>query len=211
MPAPDWFKNLVNPFEDPKIGCVAGQILNQEVATQFGQYLKVKGHLSQDSTLHHGFLPYAQTGNVAFRREVFDRVGVFDEALWSGHDADLCWRMQLETSLGIVFAPSAAVYHAQDLSLRAFLRQKRRHANGAVLLYKKYRRFRGQETCSLKKTYWEYRSIATRSFRYVARTLVARFGLASHPPSDQGYQLLMEIGEKIGRIEGSIRNRIWYP
>jgi hypothetical protein len=30
------------------------------------------------------------------------------------------------------------------------------------------------------------------------------------PEKDQGYQLLIELGEKWGRIEGAIRHRVWF-
>ena len=210
-PHSDWLSHLLEPFDDPAIGCVAGEILNIDTGTPFSAYLTRKGHLAQSVTLKHPFLPYAQTGNVAYRRAVLDQIGLFDEALWAGHDADISWRMQLETSHKITAAPRGRVEHRQDIDLAAFLRQKRRHAQGAVLLYKKYKGYRHNEIASLKKTYWEYRSILKRAFGYAIQMLASLFGLRPPPSGDQRYQLLLEIGEKLGRIEGSIRNRVWYP
>lgn len=210
FPEKDWLRNLLAPFADGSVGCVGGEIINAESKSPLGKYLAAKGHLSQTVTFAHPFLPFAQTGNVAFRRSVIERIGVFDDRMEEGEDADLCWRMQIETSYRLVCAGQAMVYHAHDLSPKLFLRQKRRHAYGAVLLYKKYRSRWPVEQMTLKRTYWEYRSILRRSLGYGVRVISARLGLSREPQSDQGYQLLIEIGEKWGRIEGAIRHRVWF-
>ncbi len=50
-------------------------------------------------------------GAVAYRREVWDALGGFDEDLFMYlEDVDLAWRMQLQ-GWGTVFAPDARVYH----------------------------------------------------------------------------------------------------
>jgi hypothetical protein len=110
-----------------------------------------------------------------------------------------------------VLASDAVVDHHQTLTFAALVRQKRRHAFGSVLLYKKYRDRRGDESRALKHIYWEYVSILRRGTRFVLNWLCARFGFATKLPAEQGYQLLLEISERIGRIEGSIALRVWYP
>ena len=202
---------LLKPFADPAIGCVAGEILNLDAGTEFGGYLARKGHLGQSGAFNHPFLPFAQTGNAAYRRAVLDRIGGFDPALHEGEDADLSWRMQLETKYKIIAAPGSVVLHRQDLTVPAFLKQKRRHAEGGAALYKKYKRLRQMEAPSLKRTYWEYRSILKRSILHLWHSSAARLGAQPPQTDDQRYQLLIEIGEKLGRIKGSIRYRVWYP
>ena len=210
-PASNWLSQLLEPFGDPKIGCVAGEIQLIYDANELGAYLNAKGHLSQAVNFKHQFLPYAGSGNVAFRREVLNVIGGFDEALYSGHDADICWRMQLETDYRIVLATEAAVDHFQSLTLAALARQKRRHAYGAVLLFKKYRRDREAERRSAKHVYWEYRSILRRGLQFVARYLGSFVGAQGRINNEQKFQLLLEISDKLGRIEGSIGLRVWYP
>jgi GT2 family glycosyltransferase len=190
---------------------VAGEIRNFDDDTPFGSYLRKKGHLGQVGPLEHPFLPYAQSGNAAYRRMIFDRIGLFDENLWAGHDADLSWRMQLETPYKLVAAPLAIVTHRQDISYLGFFRQKRRHAHGAVLLYKKYQRYRCQEVSSLKETYWEYSSILKRFVECLIQIRASQSSANTQLLRDRWYQLVIEIGEKAGRLEGSIRNLVWYP
>ncbi len=210
-PQSGWLAELTKPFDNSTIGCVAGAIQNVGTGTPFSDYLLRKGHLAQSVYFNHPFHPYAATGNAAFRRAVLDKIGLFDELLWAGHDADLSWRMQIETDYKIAAAPKACVCHRQDLSCRGFLEQKRRHAQGAVLLYKKYRAYRQGEVASLKETYWEYRSILKRALICLGQFLKSRITSGTTLMADQHYQLLIELGEKLGRIEGSIRNRVWYP
>jgi cellulose synthase/poly-beta-1,6-N-acetylglucosamine synthase-like glycosyltransferase len=210
-PASNWLSQLLEPFGDPKIGCVAGEIQLIYDANELGAYLNSKGHLSQAVNFNHQFLPYAGSGNVAFRRAVLKVIGGFDEALYSGHDADICWRMQLETDYQIVLATEAAVDHFQSLTLRALVRQKRRHAYGSVLLFKKYRCNRESERRSAKLVYWEYCSILRRGFDFIVRYLGSLFGAPARISNEQKFQLLLEVGDKLGRIEGSIGLRVWYP
>jgi len=208
-PEENWLESLLVPFADPSVGCVAGEIciLNNTGALQ--AYLSEKGYLSQAENFKHPFLPYAGGANLAFRRSTLDVIGLFDERLFSGHDADLCWRMQLQTGSRIVLVPTAAVSHSQNPSWRALFRQKRRHAHGAVLLYKKYQSQRLNERRPLKQVYWEYRSILKRAGGLGWKLLKA--DTASLKASIEDYQLLLEVAEKFGRIEGSLRHCIWFP
>jgi glycosyltransferase involved in cell wall biosynthesis len=207
-PEKNWLASLLAPFADPSIGCVAGEICILNNSSGLQAYLSAKSYLSQAENFKHPFLPYAGGANLAFRRCVLDTIGVFDEHLFSGHDADLCWRMQLQTGQRIVLVSSAAVSHSQNPSWRALFRQKRRHAHGAVLLYKKYRSQRWNERRPLKQVYWEYRSILKRSSG-VALGLLRKDRESLRAP--EHYQLLLEIAEKFGRLEGSLRHCVWYP
>jgi cellulose synthase/poly-beta-1,6-N-acetylglucosamine synthase-like glycosyltransferase len=211
LPTPGWLASMMAPFADPTVGAVAGEIDTLEMETPLGQYLASKGHLSQAANFQHGFLPAAGSGNVAYRRTVLNQIGGFDETLYAGHDADLSWRMQIETGFRLMVAPRAIVRHRQEMSLRALFRQKRRHAHGGVLLYEKYRAQWNRPPKPLKHLYWEYRSMLRRSAALGVRSAGALVGLAERPPQAQGYQLLMELGASLGRLEYSIRRRVWFP
>lgn len=210
VPQQGWFRRMLAAFDDPTIGAVAGEIQTVPTDHALDRFLRSRGYLSQGVSFKHPFLPYGNTANVAYRRAVLNAIGGFDEKLPEGEDADLSWRMQLKTEYRLVMAPDAVVLHKSELKPLAFLRQKRRHAYGAVLLYKKYASdWKGPDR-NLKETYWEYRSILSRAMRYGVQWSMARFGWAGRPNDDQGYQLLIEIGEKWGRLEGAIRHRVWF-
>ncbi len=209
-PEQDWLARLLEPFENARVGCVAGEISIIGSSTSLGDYLEEKNYLSQQVNFQHPFLPFAATGNVAFRMQALEHVGGFDETLIDGEDADLCWRMQLRSEFLVVLASGSVVRHRPPPSAAALFRQKFRHARAAVVLYKKYR-WPLSGGASIKKLYWEYRSIVRRGSRYAFACLAARLRLANAPSRAQGYQLSLELGEKLGHLSGSLRQRIWYP
>lgn len=209
----EWLKNIVSGFGKADIGCIAGSIsaMEDDNLSPMERFLIKKGHLSQAQHIEHPFLPFAATANVAYRKEVFDKIGLFDEKLFVGEDADLSWRMQLFTNYKIKYIPDAAVFHPYESKLKKLFRQKRRHAYGSVMLYKKYKRYRQEEIKSLKQTYWEYRSIVGRWRQLVFYKLKKYlFGSSSMSAPIDEYQLILETAWKIGLIQGSIRHRIWY-
>lgn len=72
---------------------------------------------------------FAATANVFVKREVFDRVGMFDPALKSGGDTD--WGNRLCAAGGrLVFAPEVVVEHPARSSWREMRRKSVRVANG---------------------------------------------------------------------------------
>ncbi len=170
------------------------------------KFLIKKGHLSQAQHIENSFLPFAATANAAYRKEVFDKIGLFDEKLLIGEDADLSWRMQLFTNYKVRYIPDAAVFHPYESRPKELFKQKRRHAYGSVMLYKKYKKYRQKETKSLKQTYWEYMSIARRWVNLFLYKLQKNPGAC---PINE-YQLILETAQKVGLIQGSLRHRVWY-
>ena len=206
--AKDWLKNIVLGFEKSEIGCVAGSITAREDnnLSPLESFLIKKEHLSQAQHIENSFLPFAATANAAYLKEVFDKVGLFDEKLLIGEDADLSWRMQIFTNYKVLYVPESAVFHPYESRPKELFRQKRRHAYGSVMLYKKYRKYRQGEAKSLKQTYWEYRSIINRWIKLLLYKLQRNTGTC---PINE-YQLILETAQKVGLIQGLLRHRVWY-
>ncbi len=204
--APGWLSEMARGFDDSAVGCVAGAIepLDESENSELRQFLIEKRFLSQEQHVRHPFLPFAATANAAYRKEIFERIGRFDESLRSGEDKDICWRMQIETDYKVVYAPAAVVRHPYEVRPAALFRQKRIHAYGQVALYKKYGpRVNGRRP-ALKETYWEYRSLLRRALR----AFVLRKGNGAG--SFDRNQVLLELSWKTGLIHGSIAHRVWY-
>ena len=69
-------------------------------------------------TTDHGL---EAAGAAAFRREVFDRVGLFDESFARAEDSDLTARLR-SAGIAIHYCPFHQIRHRYDTSLRAVLR-----------------------------------------------------------------------------------------
>lgn len=207
-----WLKNIVFAFDNPGIGCVAGEIkpLRTDDLTAMERFLIEKGHLSPEHHMRHPFLPFVVTANAAYRREIFDAIGLFDEGMF-GEDADFSWRMQLHTNYKVAYAPEAVVFHPYEVKATDIFKQKRRHAFGSVMLYKKYKQYRQAERKSVKRTYWEYCSIMRRWRQLLIHKLKTKMLGTSNisAPVDE-CQLILETAWKVGLIHGSLKHRVWY-
>ncbi len=197
IPQPGWAAGILEGFDNEEVGCVAGEIQMSEPVSNVGDFfMRSKNYLTQKGHLNHHFMPYAATGNAAFRKSVIDQVGNFDENLSCGEDADLCWRMQLETPYRIAYAPHSVVLHHREATPYGFVKQRFYHAQGAVLLYKKYRHLMSRS--GLRVSYWEYRALLKRILSY-----------AFHDTGNRAITLTMAAW-KAGLIYASIRNKVLY-
>ena len=75
-------------------------------------------------------IPFFACGNVAIRREVFERVGLFDESLESGGDGDFSFRVKLDGRYRIVFQSNACVYYNHRETLLGLLKQAYKYGQG---------------------------------------------------------------------------------
>ncbi|MCP4538077.1 MAG: glycosyltransferase [Chloroflexi bacterium] len=78
------------------------------------------------------------TANVAYRRQVFDTIGLFDVRLTSCGDLDLAWRAQTQTDWRINVAPQAAIYHQHRTSLPGLAKLYRKNGWGYGLVALKH-------------------------------------------------------------------------
>ncbi|MFB2970793.1 glycosyltransferase family 2 protein [Aerosakkonema sp. BLCC-F183] len=137
-PEPNWLENLMQPFTDLSVGIVAGEVEGLPGKTLLEKYADSYNVLSQKYTLEHPFCPYGQTANLAIRREFFQQVGLFRPYMTTGGDADICWRIQRETSGKISFAPTAIVKHRHRSTVQEFQKQWRRYGRSNRYLHELY-------------------------------------------------------------------------
>lgn len=97
------------------------------------QYSFRRGAVGHATTTRTDRFTFAQTANVAVRRDAFEAVGGFTEGVRSGGDADLCFRIQ---AAGFSMDPryEARVQHRNRTTLKAFVRQYARYGSGAAWL-----------------------------------------------------------------------------
>lgn len=83
-------------------------------------------------------LPVAPTANVAYRRKVFEQVGLFDSTYFGGGDAEFAIRLQQQSDFKLVAAPGAIVYHRHRATLRQLGRVYARYNTSRVVHIEKY-------------------------------------------------------------------------
>lgn len=142
------------------------------------------------------FLPCALSGNLFLRRAAFLDAGGFDESLPYTEDTEFSWRVQLAgRTLGM--EPRAVVHVRCRDSVLAAYRQQRNYARFEVLLYRRYR-CQGARRLSLHHTLHSWWWIASRVPFSVMRL-------------SRRYVWFKCLGQSVGRLDGSLRYRVWYP
>lgn len=134
-PQPEWLETLIRPFADRDVGIVAGEVLPLPGKTIWEQHATIEDTLSQKHTLAHPFCAYGQTANLAVRRQILEKVGLFRPYLTSGGDADFCWRILRETSYRLEFAEDAIVRHRHRSSFQQLQSQWRRYGESNRYLH----------------------------------------------------------------------------
>jgi succinoglycan biosynthesis protein ExoA len=141
---PHYLGNLADAFERSGADCVGrpqpldvtgATVLQQAIAT--GRSSRLGHH--PDSHVYsdrEGFVP-PQSVAVAYRREVFDAIGSFDESFDACEDVDFNHRAAL-AGLTCYFTPRVAVRYQPRDSLAKLFRQMVRYGRGRVRLLRKH-------------------------------------------------------------------------
>lgn len=140
---PSWLRELVAPFADPEVGCVAGELAHapgESVAER--QATRMLGSWQAYAVSSNP--PYAITANAAYRAQAFEQVGPFDPRMPRAQDVELGLRFSERSELRLVYAPEAVVRHRHRATQRGFFRQQLGWAFGAGLVAAKYHALDGR-------------------------------------------------------------------
>jgi cellulose synthase/poly-beta-1,6-N-acetylglucosamine synthase-like glycosyltransferase len=140
-PQPQWLSHLVQPFANPAVGLVVGEITALPGTTWLEKHAERHNVLTQKDTLAHPFCPYGQTANLAIRRQVFKEIGLFRPYMTTGGDADMCWRIQLQGKAQghfpyqLYFAETALVQHRHRATFEELQKQWYRYGRSNKYLH----------------------------------------------------------------------------
>jgi GT2 family glycosyltransferase len=145
---PAWLERLVAAFDAPAIAAVTGLVLPAELATDAQQHFEThwsfgRGYLRQDfdaarfAAHRDSVFPAWEVGagaSMAFRREVFERIGFFDERLDVGQagcsgDSEL-WYRALAAGMTCRYEPRAVAFHFHRRTLDGLAQQIHHYMRG---------------------------------------------------------------------------------
>lgn len=196
--APGWLRSLIGGLAEHDI--VSGSLAVGSINAP--EVLALRGWTDADQPLpsigrEFGFLDQILCGNVAFRREVWDRVGGFDETFGrGGDDVDFGWRVQL-AGFTAGYRPDAVLHYRARGDRKAMFRQYVRDGEGAAHLYSLYRQ-RGMPGRPIPDS--------LRTVAWLVRRLPF---LGRQEAATQGH-VIRVAGKQWGRIKGSLRHRVLY-
>jgi len=143
----------------------------------------------------YGFLPYAGSGGLGFHRSAFELIGGFDMDLRWLSDVDFCWRAQ-QSGLDLVFVADAVVrvrFRENDADV---YRQARNWASAEPYLYRRYR------SLGMVRT-------PTQVWVKEWLRILVRVNELARP--DRRKRYLGNLGQRIGRLQGSWNNGVFFP
>ncbi|HJQ82902.1 MAG TPA: glycosyltransferase [Candidatus Binatia bacterium] len=201
LPDPGWVRALVAALADEDAGGAAGRIEAAPGTTLVERFQVDERVLDAANAFTRPTLPFAQTANAAYRRVVFERVGLFDPSLVSGGDLDLSWRMQ-RAGWGLAYAPGALVRHRHRTTFRGLVKLYAKNGHGAALLGDRYPSYAPYQSlrlplCRVK----EMGEDLVRCTLGLPGALARRDGYAARRP-------LFKLGIHLGDLLGWLRWRL---
>lgn len=153
----------------------------------------------QSREIEHLFGLPVVNGASGWRVSLWRTLGGNDAAMdFTGEDLDMALRAHLRLGVEPVLCPGA-VYHCRRRGgFRATFRQARRYGRAHVVLYRRYGRGRVDPTGEHRRT--------LRGWWWLVR---AAPGLALGRTSPLLWA--WRAGMRVGRLEGSVRERTWWP
>jgi GT2 family glycosyltransferase len=135
----DWIEKMTRRLADGSVAAVGGSIRKYRPRTWTQHYaITVVNGQQKLSYLPALSLPYVAGANAGFVTAKLREAGGFDEALKSGNDVDVCYKLGLRGS-HIGLAPDAVILHEDRVSVTGHFRRFHRYAVYQVLLYAKYK------------------------------------------------------------------------
>jgi GT2 family glycosyltransferase len=142
-----------------------------------------------------GFLPFGAGCSLGFQRSVFDSLSGFRERAIYCEDVDICWRAQL-AGHRIAFVPNAVLHYRSRPTLSGMFRQHRNYGRARALLYHDYRAAGMPPRPS---------RLALREWWFIVRALPRLRSRA------EAARWSRRLGRCVGRLQGSVQYRVWYP
>jgi glycosyltransferase involved in cell wall biosynthesis len=201
VPDRSWARRLVAALGYDDAGGAAGRIDPAPPTTLVERFQVDERVLDAARAFTSPALPFAQTANAAYRRVVFERVGLFDPNLVSGGDLDLAWRMQ-RAGWGLVYATEAVVRHRHRCTFRGLVKLYAKNGHGKALLGERYASFAAYQ--SLRLPFCRVTEMAGDLVRFVT----ALPGAATRRDAYRAMVPLFKLGLHLGDLLGWFRWRV---
>jgi mycofactocin system glycosyltransferase len=128
VPRRGWLEGLLGHFCDPAVALVAPRIVGMAHSDNLiARYEAVHSSLDlgqrEAPVIPYGKVAYVPSAAIICRKSALCDLGGFDEALHSGEDVDLCWRL-VEAGARLRYEPIAFVAHDHRVDLRDWVVRK---------------------------------------------------------------------------------------
>lgn len=150
---PRWITEIVQPLADPDVAAVGGRILAHQPANSVSRF----GEIIHDHSLALNYYKpaYFITMNVALRRDLLLKSGLFDVRLLRCQDAELAYRIRRDMpDKRFHYAHAAVIRHRNRSSLASLMREGFVHGYHAVAVRRLHGDFIRSALNSLDRSQW---------------------------------------------------------
>lgn len=187
----DWIEQIIEALE-------AHRFVGSRMVYDLNDRSELVGRGGFQSSELSEFFGYSVVNGagLAIEKSLFERVGGNDESMTTtAEDFDFAIRVQRDTGVTPTLAHGAGYHFRQRSGFRAAFRQGRRYGFGHVVLYRLYGRQsdRPDLAAALRGWWW-----------VISRAPLALAGRHTTPWA-------RSLGIRVGRIQGSVANRRWFP
>lgn len=184
MAAKGWIDELVNGFKEAaenKMAGVGGDVrMIQEgensLLSDYGHYIYGLEIKSRNNDKGESY--YFTTANIAFRKDVFDLIGGFDEKfnLPGGEDMDLCYRLRAE-GYQLRFNSKAVVFHRPKKTVFRLLKRYYCYGKGDFFISMRNGRIRHCIYTGIK-AFLSFTKIPREVLRFYGKGLGIKYSLS---------------------------------
>jgi GT2 family glycosyltransferase len=139
VPSTDWIAEMARPFQDPDVVAVKGAYRTNQ-RSFIARFAQVEFEERFELLKRAPSIDMVDTYSAAYRREVFQSVGGFDESfpVANNEDTELSYKLS-RMGKKMVFSPDAVVYHLKHPdSLGRYARLKFSRGYWRMVVYRRY-------------------------------------------------------------------------
>ena len=196
-----WLRELVQGFDSEDVGVVVGETVSYPPKTPAERYRAMQKPRQHAHSLSYPDSPWFTGSNVAFRRKVFNQIGLFDPQFPRVGDMDYSWRFFQSKNFKLVYRPKAIVFHRHRLTTWDLFKQYRGYGYGQAVLCRKYRQEVLWDWRRELRAYGDLFLTALTFGRAVIRSLL--WGREATRFSYLYCELVRKVGARIGFIYGT--------
>ncbi len=132
---PDWVARMKRVHQEhSEAGAVGGMVIGTNTDSWVGKAADLITFPVWDKPCYVRTLPGV---NISYKKEVIEKIGLQDVALFRGEDVDYNWRV-LQAGYKVYFDPSIKVYHHHRPALSGFIHQHYMYGRAYYLVRKKW-------------------------------------------------------------------------
>jgi len=138
VPTNRWLRDISAPFEDPSVILVAGSLSSFPPRTAAQRFAASYGLNDATRMISMPQMPFANTRNMAIRRDAAQAVGGFPEDLIAGEDVEFSHIVRQRFGCPIIYRPNALVLHQDREDDQALIDQATSYGRSMATIYARH-------------------------------------------------------------------------